>query len=101
MLGSVATLRRIVVELRSDELGRSVAGFADRGVVNLERVGSYLIGSDGDRLVSDVEKFGREQPVALAATGFIFGIVGSRLMKASASKHRPHDNPTPPLGDRI
>lgn len=85
LLGSAASLRRIAVELRSDELGRSVAGLADLGVVNLERVGSYLTDSGGDRLMTDAEKFGREQPVAFAATGLVLGIVGSRLIKASLS----------------
>ena len=85
LLGSAGTLRRIAVELRSDELGRSIAGLADLGVVNLERVGTYLVDSDGDRFVTDVEKFGRERPFALAASGLVLGIVGSRIIKASTS----------------
>ena len=100
MLGSAASLRRIAVELRSDELGRSIAGLADLGVVNLERVGSYLTDSDGDRLMNDVETFGRERPLALAATGLILGIVGSRMLKASASQDRHVDASSPFFGGR-
>lgn len=93
-------MRRIAVELRADDLGRSVAGLADLGVVNLERVGSYLTDSDGDRLVSDVEKFGREKPLALAATGLILGIVGSRMIKASASQNNRADASSTSFGER-
>ncbi len=100
LLGSAASLRRIAVELRADDLGRSVAGLADLGVVNLERVGSYLTDSDGDRLVSDVEKFGREKPLALAATGLILGIVGSRMIKASASQNNRADASSTSFGER-
>ena len=100
LLGSAASLRRIAVELRSDELGRSIAGLADLGVVNLERVGSYLTDSDGDRLITDVETFGRERPLALAATGLVLGIVGSRILKASASRNRHVDESSPSFGGR-
>ena len=91
LLQSAASLRRIAVELRGDGLGRAVAGLADRGVVNLERVGTYLTDSNGNRLVTDAERFGRERPFALAASGLILGIVGSRVIKASASRHRRDD----------
>lgn len=91
LLQSAASLRRIAVELRGDGLGRAVAGLADRGVVNLERVGTYLTDSNGNRLVTDAERFGRERPFALAASGLILGIVGSRVIKASSSRHRRDD----------
>jgi hypothetical protein len=84
-------LRRIAVELRGDDLGRAIANLADVGVVNLERVGTYLTDSSGARLMTDAERFGRERPLALAASGLILGIVGSRMIKASATRRR-HDD---------
>lgn len=42
LLGSTASLRRVAVELHGADLGRSVAGLVDLGVVEIERLGAYL-----------------------------------------------------------
>ncbi|GAC1313514.1 MAG: hypothetical protein NVS2B3_15330 [Vulcanimicrobiaceae bacterium] len=88
VLATASSMKRIADELRSDELSHSAASLADRGAQTLERVGTYLNASNGDTLVRDAERFGREQPWAIATTGIVLGLVGSRMLKASAaSRH--------------
>jgi len=60
------------------DLIEQVAGRADR-------VGDYLEQSNGEKLISDVERFGRERPWAIAAAGFAIGLTASRLLKASSA----------------
>jgi hypothetical protein len=89
VLATASSVKRIADELRSDELSHGAAALADRGAETLERIGSYLGKSNGDMLVRDAERFGREQPWAIATTGIVLGLVGSRMLKASAvSRHR-------------
>ncbi len=40
--------------------------------------------ADADRILSDVEDFGRRQPLAVAAIGLAAGIAASRFLKASS-----------------
>jgi hypothetical protein len=50
----------------------------------VQRVGSYLQESDGERILDDVEDFARRNPWAVVAGGVIVGIAASRLLKASS-----------------
>ncbi len=89
VLATAASVKRIADEMRSDELSHGAASLADKGAETLERVGNYLNGTSGDTLVRDAERFGREQPWAIATTGLVLGLVGSRMLKAAAaSRHR-------------
>src|SRR3954471_23427366 len=62
------------------------ARFADQAAGHVERVGSWLRDSDSDRLLSDVEDFGRRQPWAFALGGLAIGIAASRFLKASSTQ---------------
>jgi hypothetical protein len=53
---------------------------ADRG----ERLSSYLRDSDADRLIRDLEDFGRQRPLAVVAAGVVAGFAASRFLKASS-----------------
>ncbi|GAC1491499.1 MAG: hypothetical protein NVS3B17_04440 [Vulcanimicrobiaceae bacterium] len=86
VLASAASLRRVAVEMRGDDITRNAAGLTERGVEALERLGSYLVGSDGERLVVDAERLGRERPWAVATSGLVLGFVGSRMLKAAAAR---------------
>lgn len=86
VLKTAATLKRIAVDLRADDLGRGAAPLADRGVERLERLGTYLSKSDGTRLVADAERIGRERPWTVATSGLVLGFLGSRMLKASAAR---------------
>ena len=50
------------------------------------RVCRYLRESDADRILSDVEDFGRRQPWAVIAGGVALGLVASRFLKASSTR---------------
>ena len=49
-----------------------------------ERLGGYLSDSSADRILSDVEDFGRRQPLAVIGLGVAVGFVASRFLKASS-----------------
>jgi len=62
------------------------AKLAEQAAERAERVGSYLRDSDADRILDDIEDFGRRQPWAVIAGGVAVGLVASRFLKASSSR---------------
>ena len=75
--------RTVVDELRKqgkDAPARYVEQAADRA----DRIGGYLQQSDGERILRDVEGFGRRNPWAVAAGGLLLGFAASRMLKASS-----------------
>jgi uncharacterized protein YjbJ (UPF0337 family) len=62
------------------------ARVADQAADRAERVGNWLTESDGDRILRDVEDFGRRNPWAIAACGLAVGFAASRVLKASSSE---------------
>ena len=78
-------LRSVGQELRKQ--GKDTpARLADQAADRVERVGSYLGQSDADRILRDVEDFGRRQPLAVLAGGVVLGIAAARFLKASSSR---------------
>jgi hypothetical protein len=83
--GSASDVRSIAEELRRQgkdgpaSLAEQLAGQADR-------VGDYLKGASGDRILRDVEDFARRQPMLVAAGGLVLGFAASRFLKASSSR---------------
>lgn len=76
-------LRSVGEELRKQ--GKDTpARIADKAAEQTERVGSYLKEAGSDRMLSDVEDFGRRQPLAVLAGGLAAGIVAARFLKASS-----------------
>jgi ElaB/YqjD/DUF883 family membrane-anchored ribosome-binding protein len=71
------------------------AKLADQAADRAERLGSYLQESDADRILRDVEDFGRRQPWAVVAGGLALGFLASRFLKAS-SEQRYRTASTPP-----
>src|SRR6185503_20570264 len=61
---------------------RVVDGLSERA----ERLGSYLSESSSDRLLHDVEHFGRRNPWLVIAGGMVLGLAASRLVKASSNR---------------
>jgi ElaB/YqjD/DUF883 family membrane-anchored ribosome-binding protein len=59
---------------------------ADRVAQQADRVGSYLTESDADRILADVEDFGRRRPMAVVGIGMALGFAASRFLKASSRK---------------
>jgi hypothetical protein len=62
------------------------AKLAEQAADRAERLGDYLKNSDADRILQDVEDFGRRQPWAVIAGGVALGLVASRFLKASSTR---------------
>jgi len=82
--GLVSDTRSISEELRKQGKDQP-AKLAEQAADRAERLGDYLKQSDADRILGDVEDFGRRQPWAVIVGGLALGIVASRLLKASSS----------------
>ena len=82
--GFASDTRSVGEELRKQGKDRP-AKLADQVSDRAERLGDYLKQSDADRILHDVEDFGRRQPWAVIAGGMALGIVASRFLKASSS----------------
>lgn len=78
-------LRKTGEQLRN-EGNEQPAKVADAVAERIERLGSYLQEADSDRILNDVESFGRRRPWVLAAGGAVLGFVASRFLKASSSR---------------
>jgi hypothetical protein len=79
------SLRKTGEQLRGDG-NDSHARYADQAADRVERLGTYLRDSDGQKLVGDVERFGRERPWMIALAGAVAGLAGSRFLKASSER---------------
>ena len=83
--GLASDVRSVSDQLR--EQGKDQpAKLADQAADRAERLGSYLKDNDADRILGDLEDFGRRQPWAIVAGGVALGLVASRFLKASSSR---------------
>jgi hypothetical protein len=83
--GTASDVRSIADELRNQ--GKDApANLAEQVANQADRVGDYLKGASGDRLLRDVEDFARRQPMLVAAAGLALGFAASRFLKASSSR---------------
>ena len=57
---------------------------AEKVAHHAERLGGYLSDSSADRILSDLEDFGRRQPMAVMGLGVVAGFMASRFLKASS-----------------
>jgi hypothetical protein len=82
---TVSDVRSVAQQLR--EQGKDQpAKLAEQAADRAERLGSYLKDSDGERILHDVENFGRRQPMAVMFGGLAAGFLASRFLKASSSR---------------
>jgi hypothetical protein len=81
---TAAALRRTGSQLR-DEGKDTPARVADQAAERAERLGGYLQEADADRILRDIEGFGRRRPWALAAAGATLGLLAARFLKASSA----------------
>ena len=81
--GTADDVRSVAGELRKQ--GKDgPAKLADQAADQAEKVGSYLSGTGPEKMLHDVEDFGRERPWALLAGGLALGAVAARFLKASS-----------------
>jgi hypothetical protein len=80
-----ADVRSVAEELRRQ--GKDTpANLAERVAGQADRLGDYLKGASGDRILRDVEDLARRQPMLVAAGGLLLGFAASRFLKASSSR---------------
>lgn len=82
--GFASDVRSVSEQLRQQGKDKP-AELADKAAQRAERLGDYLKGNDADRILGDIEDFGRRQPWAVIAGGMALGLVASRFLKASSS----------------
>ena len=75
------------------------AKLAEQAADRAEQLGGYLKDADADRILRDIEDFGRRQPVALAAAGLALGFAASRFLKASSRER--YQASQRPSGDSV
>jgi len=78
-------VRSVADELRKQGKDKP-AQLADQAADRAEKVGKWLTESNGDRILRDVEDFGRSKPWAVALGGLAIGFTASRLLKASSNE---------------
>ncbi len=83
--GSAEDVRSFAQQLREQGKDKP-AQYAEQAADRAQRLGDYLHESDGDRILHDVEGFGRRNPWAVVAGGVALGFVASRMLKASSSE---------------
>jgi len=85
---TVGDVRTVAEELRKQ--GKDApARYAEQAADRADGVTRWLRESDSDRLLEDIEDFGRRNPWALMAGGMALGLLGARFLKAS-SRERYH-----------
>ena len=83
--GTASDVRTIAQELRNQ--GKEApANLAEQVASQADRLGDYLKGASGDRILRDAEDFARRQPMLVAAAGLALGFAASRFLKASSSR---------------
>jgi len=81
---NASDVRTVAEELRKQ--GKETpAKLAEQTADRAEKIGGYLTESDGERILGDIEDFGRRNPWAAALGGLALGFAASRLLKASSS----------------
>jgi hypothetical protein len=81
--GTASDIRSVGEELRKQ--GKDTpAKAAEQAADRIERAGTYLRDSDADRILNDVEDFGRSRPWAVLAGAAIAGFAAARFLKASS-----------------
>jgi ElaB/YqjD/DUF883 family membrane-anchored ribosome-binding protein len=83
-VAGVASDARAVSQTLRDQGKDQPARLAEQAADRVERLGDYLKESDADRILGDIEDFGRKRPWAVVAGGVALGLVASRFLKASS-----------------
>jgi ElaB/YqjD/DUF883 family membrane-anchored ribosome-binding protein len=78
-------LRRSSHSLHADGKSSTASGI-ETVVDRLEGVGRYLEQTGGEKMVHDLEAFGRRKPWSMIGLGLGVGVFASRFLKASSSR---------------
>ena len=93
---SVAGDARTVADELRKQGNDAPARYAEQAADRVERVGTWLHDSDGERILGDVEDFARRNPWGVAAAGLALGFVAARMLKASSAERYGRVSAEPP-----
>src|SRR3954454_21342994 len=79
------TIRRVADQSRMDGNDQQ-ARLAEQAADRADRLSSYLIDVDPERLMNDAEDFARRQPWLIAGVGLVAGFAVARSLKASSGR---------------
>jgi ElaB/YqjD/DUF883 family membrane-anchored ribosome-binding protein len=82
---SANALRQAGEQLRGEQQ-ELPAKLATQAADRADQLGRYLTQADADRMLRDIESFGRRQPWVAVAGGVVLGFFASRFVKASSSR---------------
>lgn len=83
--GTASDLRSVAEQLRAQGKDQP-AEIVEQAAERVYRVAGYLERSDGNRMVHDLERLGRQRPWAATTGGLALGLFASRLLKASSGE---------------
>ncbi len=84
-IGSLAQdLRNVGDQLRESGTVGGAAGYVDQGAQLVDKLAQYLQDADSDRLIGDLERYARQQPLAIAGAALVLGFAASRFLKTSS-----------------
>ena len=81
-----AVIAAVLAITGKQKVKQAVPPVPEQAAERAERLGGYLHEADGDRILRDVEDFGRRNPWAVVAGGMALGFMASRLLKASSTE---------------
>jgi hypothetical protein len=82
---TASDIRSVGEELRNQGK-EGPARIAEQAADRIEQAGTYLRDSDADRILNDVEDFGRSRPWAVLAGAVVAGLAAARFLKASSQR---------------
>ena len=80
---AVRRIRENIPEQEGGPLGRFVGDYGEKAANSLDRLSTYIREQDPQRLLNDMQNFGRRQPVLLLGGAFLLGFAGARLIRSS------------------
>ena len=78
-------LRSVAEHLRREGKDQP-ARLAEQAAERVEAAGSWLTESDADKILREVEDFGRRRPWAVIGAGVAIGVAASRMLKAGSAQ---------------
>ena len=80
-----SSVRSVADHLRTQGK-ESEAKYAEQAAEKIEKAGSWLAESDADKILREIEDFGRQRPWAVIGAGIAIGVAASRMLKASSTQ---------------
>jgi hypothetical protein len=77
-------LRQTGDQLRGDDGGSAVDGYIASAANQVDRFSNYVRSTSVRDMVTNVERFARQQPTLFVGGAFMLGLIGARFLKSSS-----------------